>query len=185
LQAAGWRVIGIEPDSGAVANAGAAGLDVRSGTAEGGPYPDETFDLVWLPAVLEHVREPLAAMRNAAARCAPTGRVVVWTQNPDSRSARAYGADWVHLDPPRHLWHFTEQALRALADRVGMRVDRLHTRSRPRGRLASAEIRARRAGRPRALRRSRWRKALLRPACWWDDLRGAGDLWGAELRPAH
>lgn len=185
LRAAGWQVVGIEPDARAVAAAVAAGLDVRPGTAEAGPYPPGAFDLVWLPAVLEHVREPLAALRRAGEAAAPGGRVVVWTQNPDSASARAWGADWVHLDPPRHGWHFSAAALRGLAGRAGLAVASLASRSRPRGRLASAEIAAARAGRPRDLRRSRWRKALLRPACWWDALVGRGDLWDAELRPAR
>ena len=184
LRAAGWAVQGMEPDAGAVERARAAGLDVTRGDAESGPYPDRAFDLVWLPAVLEHVRDPLVALQRAREAVAATGRVVVWTQNPDSASARRYAEDWVHLDPPRHLWHFSGHALRALAERSGLRIVTLRSRSRPRGRLASAEIAAARAGRPRALRRSRWRKALLRPACWWDALTGAGDTWEAELRRA-
>jgi SAM-dependent methyltransferase len=183
LIAAGWTAQGVEPDTAAVARACAAGLDVRAGTAEAGPFPDGPFDLVWLPAVLEHVRDPIAALRNAGRQCAPGGRVVVWTQNPGSRSATRWGGDWVHLDPPRHLWHFSEAALRAAATRAGLRLQRLRSRSRPRGRLASAEIRAARAGHPRDLRRSRWRKALLRPACWLDGWLGRGDLWDAEFVP--
>ncbi len=184
LRAAGWDAVGIEPDERAVAAARSAGLPVTRGSAEEGPAPPGPFGLVWFPSVLEHVRDPVAALRRAGeALAGPSGRVVVWSQNPDSWTARRYGADWVHLDPPRHLWHFSRDALFLLAGRAGLRVVRLRTRSRPRGWLASAEIRAARLGSPRDLRRSRFRKALVRPLCWAADLAGAGDLFEAEMVP--
>ncbi len=181
LRAAGWEAAGIEPDPRAVAAAVAAGLPVARGTAEEGPFPPGSFDLVWFPSSFEHVRDPVAALSRAGRSLTPGGSVWVWTQNPDSWTARRYGADWVHLDPPRHLWHFSRDALLLIAGRAGLRVVRLRTRSRPRGWLASAEIAAARRGAPRSLRRSRLRKALVRPLCWAADLAGAGDLWEAEM----
>lgn len=183
LQAAGWEAVGVEPNPDAVARAREAGLDVVEGTAEAGPYPDGKFDMIWLPSVIEHLRDPRQAMWNLRGGLEEAGRLVIWTQNPESDSANRWGEDWVHLDPPRHLWHFTRIGLRLLAASAGLEPRSWVTQSRPRGHLTSMEIAARRAGQELDVHRSRWHKALARPRCWWADSRAAGDLQLAEFQP--
>jgi hypothetical protein len=38
---------------------------------------------------------------------------------------RRYGGDWVGLDPPRHIFVPTERSMRLLAQRAGLRVERV------------------------------------------------------------
>lgn len=185
LQSAGWTACGIEPSGEAVARGKAAGLDLTEGSAEVGPYPDGKFDLIWLPNVIEHLRDPRQALWNLRGRLEEAGRLVIWTQNPDSDSAVRWGEHWVHLDPPRHLWHFTIAGLQALAGNVGLSLKSWRTLSRPRGHLTSKEIRARRNGVELDIHRSRWHKALARPACWRADRRNRGDLILAEFSPSE
>lgn len=56
---------GIEPDAGKVAEGHAAGLDIRAGTAEALPFPDEAFDLVTFENALHHVTEIRGALIEA------------------------------------------------------------------------------------------------------------------------
>lgn len=53
--------------------------------------------------VLEHLPEPLAFLRAAAANLAPGGILVVAMPNPDAFQFRLMGRHWPHLDAPRHL----------------------------------------------------------------------------------
>lgn len=65
LQSLGIKAAGIDPDPARVAEARAAGLDVRAGSAELLPYPDHSFDLVTFENSLHHVREIGTALREA------------------------------------------------------------------------------------------------------------------------
>jgi hypothetical protein len=74
---------------------------------------------------LEHLPEAGATLAAAAAGLAPGGVVVVAVPNSDSLQARAFGARWLHLDPPRHLVHLTAVALRSRLEQLGLRVERV------------------------------------------------------------
>lgn len=73
---------------------------------------------------LEHLPAPGAAMDQAARLLAPGGAVVVAVPDTSSPQARTFGDDWLHLDLPRHLVHFSSAALRAGLERRGLRVER-------------------------------------------------------------
>jgi SAM-dependent methyltransferase len=60
---------------------------------------------------LEHLREPVRALRHAAALAAPGGVLVVAVPNATSLQARTFGDRWLHLDVPRHLVHISPPAL--------------------------------------------------------------------------
>lgn len=63
----------------------------------------DRFDLVMLHHVLEHLPDPLTALRQAAARMNPSGRLLVRLPLADTPLAREYDIDWHNLDAPRHL----------------------------------------------------------------------------------
>ena len=89
-------------------------------------YPDSWFDEVILWHVLEHLRDPLGTLDEIRRLLRPGGRLVVAVPHFGSLQARWSGPAWFHLDPPRHLFHFTVPALRrALTDR-GFRVRSEH-----------------------------------------------------------
>ena len=132
------RRAGIEPDA-AVLDAGAgrgrlvAALRERGYRAEGiDPWPRapgiaqasveehqaEGLDAVVLWHVLEHVADPLAALRRVRGWLRPGGALVVATPNIDSLQARIAGSAWFHLDVPRHRTHFTPRGLDELVARA-------------------------------------------------------------------
>lgn len=83
-----------------------------------------TFQLVVLWHVLEHLIDPQATLEAARQLLVPGGRLVVAVPNLSSWQASLFGADWFHLDLPRHLHHFTLVGLRRLLERVGYGVIR-------------------------------------------------------------
>lgn len=120
---AGWRVRGVEPSP--VARAWAArqlgpGV-VQECRFEGADLMPESFDLVTFWDVLEHLSDPLAALRRARALLRPGGIALVETQNVDSLAARALGRRWHHYKHLEHLHHFQRATLARAFRAAGLR----------------------------------------------------------------
>jgi SAM-dependent methyltransferase len=81
--------------------------------------PDGSFDAVVLSHVVEHVADPLALLAACRRLLRPGGTLALATPNIDSRGHERFGAAWLHLDVPRHLFLFSRSGLAALFARVG------------------------------------------------------------------
>src|SRR5208282_348249 len=91
------------------------GLSVKLGRLAEQRYPDESFDLVLMSHVIEHLNDPLATLREIRRVLRPGGTLAVTTPNADSWGHRHFGPDWRGFEPPRHLRIFNGKALAALA----------------------------------------------------------------------
>lgn len=116
----GFEACGIEPSETAVEAARALGVDARAGTIEDAPWEPGSFDAVVFNHSLEHVPDPVAALRRAHDLLRPGGRVAVVVPDWGSRQRRLFGSRWFHLDLPRHLQHFDASALEEAARRAGL-----------------------------------------------------------------
>jgi SAM-dependent methyltransferase len=89
------------------------------------PHPDlepRSIDVVTMWHSLEHVHQPLDALRAARRLLAPGGRLIMAVPNIDSTAFRWFGPAWFGLDLPRHLAHFTPTTLRLMLDKAGFRM---------------------------------------------------------------
>ncbi len=116
---AGWRVYGVEPAAAAVEAARRHGLEVVQGVIPGARLPEETFELITMLGVLDHVPAPLAALGELHARLTNGGRLIVSVPNAASAAAETFGADWPGWDLPRHQNHFTPATLVEMLRRAG------------------------------------------------------------------
>jgi SAM-dependent methyltransferase len=80
------------------------------------------FDLIMLHHSLEHVKDPRETMTQVGKRLAAKGKALVRVPVMGKFAWRTYGADWVQLDPPRHLHQITEHGISALAECAGLEV---------------------------------------------------------------
>lgn len=87
-------------------------------------YPSASFDCITLWHVLEHVRAPDFLLREVARVLRPGGFAYIEVPNADSWSARRFGGRWLAYDVPKHLFHFSPEALKALAGQAGLRCVR-------------------------------------------------------------
>lgn len=87
-------------------------------------FPAE-FDYVVLWHVLEHLDEPERVLSQINNRLSPNGKIVIAVPNLSSIQARLGKSDWYHLDPSRHIHHFTPVSLKLLATRNGYRVTKM------------------------------------------------------------
>ena len=119
----GWEVSGTELSEAIAASAQARlGKRVQVGGIHEIGFDAASFDLITFWHVLEHLEDPKLALAEARRLIKADGKVVVAVPNIESWQARLFGGDWLHLDAPRHLWHFSIQTLSAIADRCGLRV---------------------------------------------------------------
>jgi SAM-dependent methyltransferase len=123
----GWRMTGIEPSPAACAAARGRGVDARVGTLDSVELAPAAYDLVVFQHSLEHTADPAADLERVRAALAPGGVVAVTVPNFGCWQARRFRDRWYHLDLPRHRTHFTEEGLRRLCDRSGLRLERVAT----------------------------------------------------------
>lgn len=121
LQRRGWHVLGIERNEAVAETARRAlGVEIVS-TPVQALRADARFDLIIMFHVLEHIGEPVALLRECAKRLAPGGRLIANVPNFSSWQSRFAGSEWLHLDVPRHLVHFTPRTLTATLERAGLK----------------------------------------------------------------
>lgn len=77
-------------------------------------------DVIALWHVIEHLPDPFSLLRAAAANLAPGGILVIATPNPEAWQFRVMGADWPHVDAPRHLYLLPAAMLAAQATAAGL-----------------------------------------------------------------
>jgi 2-polyprenyl-3-methyl-5-hydroxy-6-metoxy-1,4-benzoquinol methylase len=147
----GHEVLGIEP-SAAIAGRAAATLGhdaVHVGAIETAPpargYRAGSFDLVTLWDVIEHIPDPQAALRHLRTLLAPGGRLLLETQNVQSRWARLLGRRWHHYKHEEHLYHFAPATIARLLADCGFRI--VHRGAAWAGKYVSLAFIAERAGR--------------------------------------
>ncbi|MGH9160735.1 MAG: class I SAM-dependent methyltransferase [Vicinamibacteraceae bacterium] len=115
-RSAGWTVVGVDLDSNAVTVGRQQGLDVRLGSVDTLDPAIEHFDVITLSHVIEHAHEPTGMLRACRSLLRRGGSIWIDTPNIDADGHRHFGADWLGLDPPRHLVLFSLGSLqRALS----------------------------------------------------------------------
>jgi 2-polyprenyl-3-methyl-5-hydroxy-6-metoxy-1,4-benzoquinol methylase len=125
----GWDVWGVELShgSGQVAASSLGNTRVHIGTVHDCPYPRETFDVVVMKSVIEHLAAPTADLAAIRQCLKPGGYLYVLTPNIESFDARIYGQHWYALMPGDHLWFFSTRTLRAFLKNAGFEATWMKT----------------------------------------------------------
>lgn len=115
----GWSISGVEPSATArtIASRNTA-EDIASDIAD----IRGNFDLITMWHVLEHVPDLDVTINNLKERLNPNGHLVVAVPNHNSLDAKHYGQIWAAYDVPRHLWHFSQNAMTKLLAKHGMKI---------------------------------------------------------------
>lgn len=123
LKEDGWEVAGVEISETAATHArGLLGDTVFVGDVLAAPWPADSFDVINIWHVLEHLPDPAAVLAKSRTLLRPGGLLVVAVPNFESFQARFAGGQWFHLDVPRHYWHFGAKTLRNLLEDQGFAI---------------------------------------------------------------
>jgi len=80
----------------------------------------ETYDVIILTEVIEHVNDPLAFLQTIAALLKKGGKAIVTTPN---RSLVPDDIAWDTELPPVHQWWFSEESMQYMANRLQLKLD--------------------------------------------------------------
>ena len=111
MQQAGWKITGLEPDETARDKAKELyGLIVQSPEVLF-QLPPSTFDVITMWHVLEHVHELKGYVKQIRRLLKPNGRLLVAVPNYTCYDQYVYKQYWAGYDVPRHLYHFSPDAM--------------------------------------------------------------------------
>jgi 2-polyprenyl-3-methyl-5-hydroxy-6-metoxy-1,4-benzoquinol methylase len=122
MQQRGWEITGIEPDAGARTNAKELFKVTLQEPGALFKLAPKQFDAITMWHVLEHVHRLHAYIDQIKNLLAPGGKAFIAVPNYTSVDAAAYRNYWAAYDVPRHLYHFTPQAIDVLMQQHGLKV---------------------------------------------------------------
>lgn len=122
FQQAGFEAWVLEPDERPLRVAREKfNLNTICGTMEEIDWPAESFDLVTLFAVVEHLPDPQRTLMAATRLLRPGGWMVVMVPLLDSWQARIFQDRWQGVqETPRHVFLPTTAGMRALLSNIGL-----------------------------------------------------------------
>ncbi len=90
----------------------------------------ESYELVTLHHVLEHIHGPLAFLRDEVVPRVGR-RLLIEVPNFASLAARTHGPRWKDLRPEQHVYHYTPDSLARMVEAAGLKVRRVTSFSEP------------------------------------------------------
>lgn len=120
MQDRGWEAEGVDPSRVVAETAVRKGRPVRVGTLQELAGEGARYDAVTMFYVLEHLPDPLGALRTVSALLAPGGAILIRVPHttPIVRLLAPFGLDGTLYDPPFHLFDFSPGVLRAMLQRT-------------------------------------------------------------------
>jgi 2-polyprenyl-3-methyl-5-hydroxy-6-metoxy-1,4-benzoquinol methylase len=162
VQRAGWAVEGIEFSEPAAQRARAKGFRVETGTVEQARGPSEPVDAVAAWMVLEHLHDPVAALRKVRQWVRPGGYLVASVPDASAWDRSVFGERWFALQLPTHLYHYTPATIGRVLRTAGWELTRVAWQRNCSNLLCSIEYWARDRGSVRVLNGIRWLRTAPR-----------------------
>lgn len=119
-----WERHGVELSAAAAAHAAQYG-EIFTGPFEESQFAAESFDLIVMYHVIEHLPEPVEALHRALALLRPGGHLVLGTPDFDSGCARRFGNQYRMLHDPTHISLFSNDSMHRCLRDVGFDIDRV------------------------------------------------------------
>ncbi|MDD4394788.1 MAG: class I SAM-dependent methyltransferase [Bacteroidales bacterium] len=111
-----WQIEGVEPDADARKVAQEKNHFTPHQEADLKNFPDASFDVITMWHVMEHVHNLEERMQTVRRLIKPDGEFIFSVPICDSWDAQHYGEYWAAWDVPRHLYHFSQETAKKLAE---------------------------------------------------------------------
>lgn len=126
-----FKIEGVEPAPTAAATAKSDGFTVYQSGLENPEIPRNYFNVLTVFEVIEHLPDPKQFLEQCKSLLMPGGLLLINTGNTDSWTQNALGSTWEYYDIEKHGGHisfFNPYSIRLLAEAVGFKVLKIHTR---------------------------------------------------------
>lgn len=118
----GYSVSGVEMSDYAALMARKSGIEVYSGDLMSLSLRNQSFDIVTMLDVLEHMTEPLVELLEVKRILKPDGLLVINAPNGQSFLAKILKTKWHLVLPPEHLFYFSPKNLSNFLEKNGFKV---------------------------------------------------------------
>jgi 2-polyprenyl-3-methyl-5-hydroxy-6-metoxy-1,4-benzoquinol methylase len=128
----GVQCEGIEPAKEAALAAQKAGLQVHHGYLEESNLQKESYDIITLFEVIEHLKKPVGLLNECKKLLKKNGILVIRTANSDSWTSRLLKGKWHYFNISRHGGHisfFCKKSMTVLGNKTGFSIARFNTHS--------------------------------------------------------
>lgn len=125
------NIVGVEPASKAAGTARSLGFDVIAGTLDEANFPSNSFDLITLFEVIEHLDSPLGLAREVFRTLKPGGIWLIGTGNAKSWTTSRLLEKWEYFSISHnggHISFFNPTSIQLLAQRSGFELAYLTTK---------------------------------------------------------
>lgn len=123
----GWEATGVELETHSFEVARARGLRVHNQDLASCSFPDESFDVVTMWQLIEHLRAPRELLAEIRRVLRPNGVLALSTPNVDSIGWWLLKQEWKAVEPEVHLHLFSSSSLERAVEDAGFRVAKLQT----------------------------------------------------------
>jgi len=129
----GWLLSAVDPaweKHGVEVSAAAGEYASRYGEIFVGPFEDaelapDSFDLIVMYHVIEHLADPVDALQRARGLLRAGGRLLLGTPDFDSGCARRFGNRYRMLHDPTHISLFSNDSMHRCLRDIGFHIDRV------------------------------------------------------------
>jgi SAM-dependent methyltransferase len=122
MRSRGWDVAGVDTGPGCAFPRDVLKIPVYNGHLWDHKFPDDSFDVITLWFVIEHVWDPVRLMEECRRILKPGGQIIISTLNSASFEAKWFKRYWWHLLAPEHLSQFDPHSLGVLISRTGFEI---------------------------------------------------------------
>lgn len=123
IQKQGWQCYGLEPSSAACK---IINDDLRFNILKqplcACEFADAYFDIITFWHSLEHIADPVSALKKIHKMIKKDGLLFIAVPNIDSLEFKISKKRWFHLDLPHHLYYYSPKSLNTLLEHCGFEV---------------------------------------------------------------
>ena len=118
----GYDAYGFDPSTFAVKKAGelVGKKRIKEGTIAQVSYPAESFDVITMFDVFEHLEDPLSDVRKLTKYLKPDGIIIIATGDTQSIAAKLMKRRWTFFIPPQHIFFFNRKNVTTLLAKSGL-----------------------------------------------------------------
>lgn len=126
-----WQLLGVDFNQEVVEKGRRKGREIYCSTLEEFSYTKESFDLIIMDHLLEHVANPVVCLKSAYRLLKKDGYLIGSLPNINSLDRLFTCRYWGGYHFPRHVYHFTPETLTKLFEKCHFKMERveydLHT----------------------------------------------------------
>lgn len=121
----GYLVSGIDISEHAVSQAQSRGLSITNDSVDDLLKEKKRYDLITMLDLFEHLNDPVSFLKKSKRLLNKRGYLLIITPSTKSLSAKILGKRWYLIDPPQHLFYWSDKNIKKLLLTNGFNIAKI------------------------------------------------------------